>query len=60
MCDTIETTQTIKGVDQASDEANNIAIPASIVDPSSENELGALVCRSTCYDCDQYNQPAYL
>lgn len=55
MCDTIEATQTIKGIDQAGNEANNIAVPAGVVDPCSENEVGRLMRWSTCHDRDQYD-----
>jgi hypothetical protein len=60
MCDSIKSTQTVKRVDQAGDETDDIAIPAGVVDPSFENKVAALVCWSTCHNSDENNQPANL
>jgi hypothetical protein len=56
----IQTAQTVQRVDEASDEADDIAVPAGVVDPGPEDKFWALMSRSTCNDRDKDYQPANL
>lgn len=56
----IQTSQRVQGVHQTSDEAHNIVLPASLVDPSSEYELGVVMVRSRGSHRDHRNKPCQL
>ncbi len=60
MRDPIQPSQSIQRVDEPRDEADDIAVPAGVVDERSEYEILALVCRCTRDHCNKDNEPADL
>lgn len=60
MRDSIQSSQGIQRVDETGDEADNIAVPAGVVDKRPKHEILALVSRRTCDDCNENDEPADL
>ena len=60
MRDPIQPSQGIQRVDETGDKADDIAVPAGVVDKRPEYEILALMCRRTRDDCNEDNEPADL
>ena len=60
MGDAVEATETIERVDEARDEADAVAAPPRVVDPSSEDKAAALIRWGTRDHCDKDDKPTDL
>lgn len=60
MRDPVQATQTVQWIDETGDKANDIVVPAGIVDPGPEDKFLALVRRSARDHCDEDDKPADL
>lgn len=57
---TVQTSKTVEGVNETGDEADDLVLPARIVDPSLEDKVGASVRRSAGNHSNQHHKPADL
>ena len=60
MRDSVESAQTVQRIDQPSNEADDIIVPAGIVYPSPEDKFLALMRRSASDDRNKDHEPADL
>lgn len=58
--DSVQSTKTVQRVHKARDEANTLVLPARVVDPGGEDEIGVAVGRRACNNGDENDQPADL
>lgn len=56
MADAVQAAHGIERIDQASDEADDLILPTSVVDPRGEDVLWIVVCRSTCGHGNHYHE----
>lgn len=58
--DSIKTSKTIQWIHKASDEANSLIVPTSIIDPSCKNKFRTLVGWCAGNDSNKNHEPSNL